>query len=93
MESELNDIQGRINGALNIVGIGEDIRAHLEWEAFEMLSRLSPDDLTTPELAALIGTLHAAHARVLGFIPKRAGGFLRIVPSPLESSELLKSTN
>jgi hypothetical protein len=30
-------------------------REHLEWEAFQMVSNLGPEDLTTLELAALIG--------------------------------------
>lgn len=67
MSAELNEITARVAGALDIVPIGADadIRAHLEWEAREMITHLSPEKLTVQELAALIAVLHAAHARAL----------------------------
>ena len=49
-------------------GIEAKLQDHtlLKWEAGQMVSHLTPDKLTTLELAALIAVLHAAHARVLG---------------------------
>jgi hypothetical protein len=59
-------------------------REHLEWEAFQMVSNLGPEDLTTLELAALIGVLHAAHARRVITAPTGDRPLLRIVPKALE---------
>lgn len=78
MISEINSIRARIDGAAEVVEAGEDIRPHLEWEACQMVSNLSPQDLTTLELASLIGVLHAAHARLLGD-PSDGGPSLRLV--------------
>jgi hypothetical protein len=64
MTSELNDILTRVAAALDI-GETSQMRPHLKWEASQMVSHLTPDDLTTLELAALVAVLHAAHTRVL----------------------------
>lgn len=66
MTSELNEIITRVK-ALDIGDMNQPhIRAHLKWEAGQMITHLQPDDLTDMELSALIAVLHAAHARVLG---------------------------
>lgn len=88
MSSELNEITARVIGALDIVSAGTDdgLRAHMEWEAREMITHLSPDKLTNQELAALIAVLHAAHAREL-VLPTGGRPILRIA-STLEAPEL-----
>lgn len=90
MSSELNEIRMRINAALDVIPTeiaAERIRAHLEWEAREMIGHVTPDKMTPSELAALIAILHAAHARVLATPP---GGrpLLRLIPAQLESAEV-----
>jgi hypothetical protein len=80
MESELNEIITRVK-ALDIGGMNQpNVRAHLKWEAGQMVTRLNPDDLTDIELAALIAVLHAAHARVLGG-PSSTRPTLTLIPS------------
>ena len=94
MSSELNEIRTRINAALDIMPTemaADRIRAHLEWEAREMLWHVTPDRMTSTELAALVAVLHSAHARVLT-IPVGGKAALRIVPSqPLEAAQLGES--
>lgn len=66
MHSELDEILTRVK-ALDIGEMNQPhIRAHLKWEAGQMITHLKPDDLTDLELSALIAVLHAAHARILG---------------------------
>jgi hypothetical protein len=64
MDIELTEILTRVKAALQ-VGATSQMRPHLKWEAGQMVSHLTPDKLTTLELAALVAVLHAAHARVL----------------------------
>jgi hypothetical protein len=94
MSSELNEIRTRINAALDLMPseVAEQrIRAHLEWEAREMIAHVSPDKMTTLELAALIAILHSAHSRVL-MLPTGGRPTLRIVPE-LEPPELGQTAN
>jgi hypothetical protein len=74
--------------ALDIVpdGTEDDIRAHLEWVAREMITHLPPDRLTNQELAALIAVLQAAHARTL-VTPVGGRPLLRLATT-LESPEI-----
>lgn len=89
MTSELNEIITRVK-ALDIGEMNQPhIRAHLKWEASQMITHLTPDDLTDLELSALIAVLHAAHARILGG-PSSSRPTLTIVPSE-ESAELCES--
>lgn len=93
MSSELNEIRTRIIAALDLMPseIAEQrIRAHLEWEAREMIAHISPDKMTALELAALIAILHSAHARVLT-LPTGGRPTLRIVPAELEAAKFSES--
>lgn len=42
-----------------------DVRPHLVWEVKQILTHITPDDLTDTELAALVAVLRAPHARWL----------------------------
>lgn len=88
MSRELHEIATRVMGALDVVpeGAEDDIRAHLEWAAREMITHLSPDKLTNQELAALIAVLNAAHARAL-VLPSGGRPILRLATT-LEPPEL-----
>lgn len=69
MTIEADEIITRVKGSLDIGDASHpqnNVRPHLEWEARQMVSHLTPDKLTTLELAGLIAVLHSAHARVLG---------------------------
>jgi hypothetical protein len=93
MSSELNEIRTRINAALDIMPTemaADRIRAHLEWEAREMLWHVPPDKMTPSELAALIAVLHSAHARVLT-APVGGKPILRIVPTELQTAQFSES--
>ena len=84
--TEIAELRAHIDSMLGVVTTGRgQIRAHLKWEAGQMITRLTPDDLTTPELAALVAVLHAAHARVVT-PPAGDHPFLRIVPKALDDS-------
>ena len=86
MSTELNEIRARINTALDIMPTemaADRIRAHLEWEAREMLWHVPPEKMTAAELAALVAVLHSAHARVLT-APVGGKPILRIVASELD---------
>lgn len=65
----------------------DDQRFHLIWYHDELMSRLKISDLETPEIAALVAVLVAAHSRKLAtadgpnspggvFLPVVAGSFL-----------------
>jgi hypothetical protein len=83
-DPQLSELRGHIDAMLEVVATGGwQIREHLEWEACQMVTRLSPDDLTTPKLAGLIAVLHAAHARAIT-PPTGDRPILRIVPNALE---------
>ncbi|STZ43199.1 hypothetical protein [Mycolicibacterium gilvum] len=43
----------------------DGVRAHVVWLLKAILNRVSPDDLSTDEMMAVIATLTPAHARVL----------------------------
>jgi hypothetical protein len=86
-DSELSELRAHIDSMLEVVSTGRRrIRAHLKWEAVQMVTNLKPDDLTTGELAALVAVLHAAHARVIT-PPTGDRPLLRIVPKTLDSLE------
>lgn len=93
MTSELNNIRTRINAALDIADTCDDqIRPHFEWVVRQMIIDLSPDKLTTSELAAMVAVLHVAHARFL--IPPAGGRpTLRIIPTELESPQFSESVS
>ena len=90
MGSELDEIRTRINAALDIMPTQmaqQRIRAHLEWEAREMISHVTPEKMTELELAALIAVLHSAHARIL--VPPSGGRpLLRIIPDFEQTAEI-----
>lgn len=91
--SEHSEIRTRINAALDLMPTeiaAERIRAHLEWEAREMIAHIAPEQLTATELGALIAVLHSAHARIL-LSPRDGRPALRIVPAALEAAELGES--
>lgn len=89
MTSELNEIITRVK-ALDIGEMNQPhIRAHLKWEASQMITHLKSDDLTTIELSALIAVLHAAHARILDG-PSSTRPTLAIVPGE-QPAELCQS--
>ena len=79
---EADAIRARMNAALDIAltegAPPHTIRAHLEWEAREMVARISPDKMTAMELAALVAVLHTAHARILA-APGGGRPVLRVV--------------
>jgi hypothetical protein len=92
MTSELNEIRTRINKALDLMPteVAEQrLRAHLEWEAREMIAHIPPDKMTASELAAIIAVLHMAHARVL-MAPTGGRPTLRVIPRE-DSAEVLES--
>jgi hypothetical protein len=39
---------------------------HLRWELRQVMSRVRPEDLSAPEITALLGVLTPAHSRVIG---------------------------
>lgn len=80
MRSELTEMLTRVK-ALDLGEMNQPhIRAHLKWEAGQMVSHLKPDDLTDIELSALIAVLHAAHARILAG-PTAGRPTLTLIPS------------
>jgi hypothetical protein len=93
VSSELEEIRTRINAALDITDLAQQsIRAHLEWEAREMIAHIPPDKMTALELAAVIAILHIAHARIL--VPPSDGRpVLRVVPSGLDATEVCETAS
>lgn len=92
MGSEQYEIITRVKAALDAGATDQaKMRPHLVWEAGQMVSRLKAEDLTTCELAALIGVLHAAHARVLTG-PTASRPTLRVLPT-LEPTQLRESVS
>jgi hypothetical protein len=93
MSSELNEIRSRINKALDLMPteVAEQrLRAHMEWEAREMIAHVTPDKMTASELAAIIAVLHLAHARVL-MAPTGGRPLLRVIPAHEVSTEICES--
>jgi hypothetical protein len=79
-DSEIAELRAHIDSMLEVVSTGRrKIRAHLVWEARQMVNHVKPADLTTAELAALVAVLHAAHARVIT-PPTGDRPILRIIP-------------
>lgn len=75
----------RISAGLDYVAAGDDadVRAHYVWSLKQVMHNVAPEDLTTPELVALLAVLIPAHSRVL--VGKPSSGdtatVLQLVPN------------
>lgn len=60
------ELSERITKSIGLLSCGEaqeGMRSHLVWSVRQILAHITPDDLTAPELAALVAVLVVPHSR------------------------------
>jgi hypothetical protein len=62
LESELLVVGGSVGPGGALAKTGPQLR----WELQQMMSQITPDDLSTAEISCLLAILTPAHARVVG---------------------------